>query len=206
RLLLVVLFNEGEACLIPSPYYSGYDSAMLGSGVVPWPVKSLLTGCVDEGISPVSLQRAYRAARAKAVHIRALLLTSPHNPTGRLYSARALLGAVSWAREKGIHIISDEVYANCVHRPGATFRGLGSLHRGGLGKNVHVLYGPAKDLGVAGWRVGALYSENEEVISAVGSMCHSCEASTDTLSLLGQLLNEPGFMGSYMHQHQVRGG
>ncbi|CAM9867196.1 unnamed protein product, partial [Discosporangium mesarthrocarpum] len=91
-----------------------------------------------------------------------------------------------------------QVYANCVHRPGATFRGLGSLLGGGLGQDVHIIYGPGKDLGIAGWRVGAIYSENQEVLAMVGSMCHSCEASTDTLNLLGQLLREPGFMEEYV--------
>lgn len=55
------------------------------------------------------------------------------------------------------------MYANCVHRPTASFRSVGSLlmKRGvggkeegtGMGSDVHVLYGLSKDLGVAGWRV-----------------------------------------------------
>lgn len=50
-----------------------------------------------------------RAAREEDVEIRVLLITSPHNPTGRLYSAKALLGAVAWARKRGLHVIVDEV-------------------------------------------------------------------------------------------------
>lgn len=38
-----------------------------------------------------------------------LLLTSPHNPTGRLYSSKALLAAVAWARKRSLHIVVDEV-------------------------------------------------------------------------------------------------
>lgn len=52
------------------------------------------------------------------------------------------------------------MYANCVHRPNASYRSVGSLLMGsgtdgmvGMGNDVHVLYGLSKDLGVAGWRV-----------------------------------------------------
>lgn len=38
-----------------------------------------------------------------------LLITSPHNPTGRLYSPKALLAAIAWGRKRGLHIIVDEV-------------------------------------------------------------------------------------------------
>lgn len=51
-----------------------------------------------------------RRAKAAGVEIRALLITSPHNPTGRLYSPKALLAAVAWGRKRGLHIIVDEVH------------------------------------------------------------------------------------------------
>ncbi len=50
-----------------------------------------------------------RRAMEAGLEIRMLLITSPHNPTGRLYSAKALLAAVAWGREQGLHIIVDEV-------------------------------------------------------------------------------------------------
>lgn len=52
-----------------------------------------------------------RQARAKAGkhEVRVLLLTSPHNPTGRLYSPKALVAAVAWARKRGLHVVVDEV-------------------------------------------------------------------------------------------------
>ncbi|CAN0563233.1 unnamed protein product, partial [Laminaria digitata] len=50
-----------------------------------------------------------RSARAADVKIRTLLITSPHTPTGRMYSPKALLGAISWARKRSLHIIVDEV-------------------------------------------------------------------------------------------------
>lgn len=50
-----------------------------------------------------------RDAKSAGVKVRVLLLTSPHNPTGRLYSSRALLDAIAWARKRGLHVVVDEV-------------------------------------------------------------------------------------------------
>lgn len=56
-------------------------------------------------------------------------------------------------------LFSHQVYANCIHRPNASFRSVGGLlmadGAAGMGGDVHVLYGLSKDLGVAGWRVGS---------------------------------------------------
>ncbi|CAN0092187.1 unnamed protein product, partial [Hapterophycus canaliculatus] len=134
------------------------DSSGVGGG---------FEGGLDEGISPRVLQESFRLAKASGVRIRMLLITSPHNPTGRLYSPKALLDAISWGRKQNLHIIVDEIYANCIHRPNAQFRSVGSLLMAngasgegqGLGDDVHILYGLAKDLGVAGWRVSTVCRE-----------------------------------------------
>eukprot|EP00752_Nemacystus_decipiens_P004326 g3951.t1 len=219
RLLVVALAERGQGCLIPGPYFPGFDKVLNVAEVKAWMVNrdprkrkagGGLEGGIDEGISPGVLQAALRRARAAGVEIRMLLITSPHNPTGRLYSPKALLAAVAWGRKRGLHIIVDEVYANCVHRPNASYRSVGNLLMGsgtdgivGMGNDVHVLYGLSKDLGVAGWRVGVLYSENTEVVAMVSKMAHTSQASSDTMDLVGHLFREPGFLDEYFGQHQA---
>ncbi|CAM9416345.1 unnamed protein product [Ectocarpus fasciculatus] len=123
-----------------------------------------------------------------------------------MYSPKALLAAVSWGRRRGLQIVVDEVYANCIHRPNASFRSVGSLlmadGAAGMGGDVHVLYGLSKDLGVAGWRVGVLYSENKDVVAMVSKMAHASQASSDTMDLVGRLFREPSFLDDYFTQHQ----
>ncbi|CAM9472569.1 unnamed protein product [Ectocarpus sp. 8 AP-2014] len=124
-----------------------------------------------------------------------------------MYSPKALLSAVSWGRRRGLQIVVDEVYANCIHRPNASFRSVGGLlmadGAAGMGGDVHVLYGLSKDLGVAGWRVGVLYSENKEVVAMVSKMAHASQASSDTMDLVGRLFREPSFLDDYFTQHQA---
>ncbi|CAM9832325.1 unnamed protein product [Ectocarpus sp. 4 AP-2014] len=214
RLLVVALTEEGEGCLIPGPYFPGFDKVLNIAGVRAWVANrdpaeggGGVEGGVDDGISPRVLETALRRARSSGVEIRVLLITSPHNPTGRMYSPKALLAAVSWGRRRGLQIVVDEVYANCIHRPNASFRSVGSLlmadGAAGMGGDVHVLYGLSKDLGVAGWRVGVLYSENKEVVAMVSKMAHASQASSDTMDLVGRLFREPSFLDDYFTQHQA---
>ncbi|CAN0384143.1 unnamed protein product, partial [Laminaria digitata] len=107
-----------------------------------------------------------------------------------------------------------QVYANCIHRPNASFRSVGSLLASGgvkggggtgmgMGNDVHIMYGLSKDLGVAGWRVGVLYTESKEVMSVVSKLVMTSQASSDTMDLVGRLFQEPGFMAEYFRQHQA---
>jgi hypothetical protein len=64
--------------------------------------------CIDAGIAPEALEVAYGAA---SVPVRAMLLTHPHNPSGLLYSDKALQEAMAWAARRGLHVVVDEVGA-----------------------------------------------------------------------------------------------
>jgi aspartate/methionine/tyrosine aminotransferase len=74
----------------------------------------------DQAIAPAVLAAAKVDAEQSGVPVRVLLLTSPHNPTGRCYSAQALLAAVGWAKAAGLHVVVDEIYACSEHGGGST--------------------------------------------------------------------------------------
>ncbi|MDR1294550.1 MAG: succinyldiaminopimelate transaminase [Bifidobacteriaceae bacterium] len=63
------------------------------------------------GATPVPADRADALPRGTAGRARLLWLNSPSNPTGRVASVEELRGAVTWARERGIVVASDECYA-----------------------------------------------------------------------------------------------
>ena len=141
NLALVSLCEPGDAVLIPAPWYAGFDSCVRDPRVsaIPIPVyprqelQSASTGSndsadstdeftmlanVDACLSIENLHTAAVAAAALGRRPRVLLLSSPSNPAGRLYSPSAIQKAVLWARDYGIHTVVDEVYAGSVHRSG----------------------------------------------------------------------------------------
>ena len=133
--LFFTLADEGDVCLIPSPYFTGFDGDLQVTsrvklsmkkvekmattfhsitlqdprvGVSPFPVPCPSLTDIDAGIAPATLDAALWEAGCKG-RVSVLLLTSPHNPTGLAYSAAALRGAVEWCRVKGIQCVVDEV-------------------------------------------------------------------------------------------------
>ena len=64
-------------------------------------------------------------------------------------------------------------------------------------------YGFAKDFGVAGWRVGVLHTLNKPLLSAVGALAHTAEASTLTLNVLAEIIRGPA-TAKYLAEHRDR--
>jgi len=67
--------------------------------------------CVQTLISPYYYFFFLNNRPHSGLRVPALLLCSPDNPTGRIFSEQELRAVFEWAREKRIHLISDEVYA-----------------------------------------------------------------------------------------------
>jgi 1-aminocyclopropane-1-carboxylate synthase len=107
-----------------------------------------------------------------------------------------------FAQRYGLHLVSDEIYAGSLLGPkgAANFVSMGQVafeERGGLGDNVHIVWGFSKAFGISGFRVGALYTQNEDVSNCANAM--SCSpVSSDTQSTLRQLLADHEFVQSYV--------
>lgn len=96
-------------------YFSGFDNNLGARSkvrIIPVPIP-FVDGepSLDDGVSPEALQAVADGAVASSPQCRprALLLTHPHNPFGRLYSNDALRQAVAWASQQGMHVVVDEV-------------------------------------------------------------------------------------------------
>jgi len=88
----------GDAVAYPTPAYPTYEIGALLAGATTVPVadQDLIEGWVDGGEAPANL--------------RLLWLNSPGNPHGRVLSAAALREIVTWARQRGVLVVSDECY------------------------------------------------------------------------------------------------
>ena len=209
QMLLFVLCDQNDGCLIPAPYFTGYDSDVADPRVavkaLPVENPSNRSGLdsVDEGIAPTVLEAARREAVANGTPPKVLLLASPHNPTGKCYSAAALLSAVEWARGAGLHTIADEIYAGSVYGDGAVHTSLIRALDGDLEGDVHVLYGVSKDFGCAGWRVGGVYTKNAAVREAIAPLAHAHEASTRTLAVFQELFADSVGTAAYLSANRA---
>lgn len=106
--LSLLLLDEGDVVLLPTPTYPALynDIQTLAAGrVVDMPMAA-------DGyrFTRAALESAAERAGGRA---RVLLLLNPSNPLGVVHSVDELQLAVGWARERGMHVIVDEVSAGC---------------------------------------------------------------------------------------------
>ncbi|KAG9131435.1 hypothetical protein Leryth_021112 [Lithospermum erythrorhizon] len=102
--------DPGDAFLVPAPYYPGFNRDMkIRTTVELIPVH---TRSSDNFIVTIeALDEAYNQAIKQGKRVKGLLFANPANPVGTMFGRETLHNLLDFAREKNIHIISDEIYA-----------------------------------------------------------------------------------------------
>ncbi|TCL09634.1 arginine:pyruvate transaminase [Shimia isoporae] len=98
----VATCNAGDRALYIDPYYATYPGTIRGVGAEPVVVRTH----AEDAFQPRAEDIAAEAAKGAA----SLLINSPNNPTGTVYSAETLEGIAAVCREHDLWLISDEVY------------------------------------------------------------------------------------------------
>ncbi|NMM95037.1 pyridoxal phosphate-dependent aminotransferase [Bifidobacterium oedipodis] len=141
-----VLLNDGDEVIIPTPYWTSYPEAVKLAGGVP--VTVFAGGDVNFEPSIEALEAA-RTERTKAI-----IVNSPNNPTGAVWSPETVKAIGEWAVEHHIWVISDEIYEHLNYDEAHT------TYIGAVVPEVRnqliVLNGVAKTYAMPGWRVGWL--------------------------------------------------
>lgn len=141
------LFGPGDEVLIPAPYWTSYPEIITIARARPVFVM---------GDEANSLKVDVAALEAKRTpHTRGLILNSPSNPTGSVYTRAELDAVVRWTSEHGIWVISDEIYGRMCYtgdRAASVLDLDPSLH-----ERLIVVDGASKTFAMTGWRIGFSY-------------------------------------------------
>jgi aspartate aminotransferase len=141
--LAVALLNPGDEVLVPSPYWVSYPEQARLVGAVPVAVATREATGFD--LDPERL-RAAVTPRTKAI-----ILNSPNNPTGAVFSPAALAAVARLAVERNLFVVSDECYE------ALTFEGrhvsIAALDRE-LKARTLVINTCSKAYAMTGWRIG----------------------------------------------------
>ena len=154
-------------------------------------------------VSRNCLQKAYKETSAKKLRARAILLSSPNNPTGCVYDIETLMMILAFAKQYDLHVICDEIYGGSVFGS-PEFQSIARVMSEDDVDRVHIIYGLSKDLGLPGLRVGVLYTENAKVLSAAKKMSRVYSVSTQTQFFLSHLLTDLAFVTDYLAENQQR--
>jgi aspartate aminotransferase len=156
--VVYALVDPGDEVIIPAPYWVSYPEQVRAVGAIPIIVET--DSEQDFKINPRALREAITE------HTRLVILNSPSNPTGSVYTRDELSALAEVLVEKQVPVLSDEVYDELVY--GKEFTSIAS--RGEEIYKLTVVSGAvSKTYAMTGWRIG--YAAGPaEVIAAAGRL------------------------------------
>jgi aspartate/methionine/tyrosine aminotransferase/2-polyprenyl-6-methoxyphenol hydroxylase-like FAD-dependent oxidoreductase len=144
--------NAGDEVLIPDPVDFLLHHTVQRAGAVPVGVR----------VGPATTAEEFIAGMEKhfTARTRMLWLCNPHNPLGVVYSREWLQKVAEWAIERGLRIVSDEIWSDIVYTPHEHVS-LASISPE-IDRNTVTVYGFSKNFALAGLRVGAAICADQE--------------------------------------------
>lgn len=168
--LFQVLLNDGDEVLIPSPYWVSYPEQVKLAGGVPVYI---------EGIEANQFKiTGEQLANSISERTKAVIINSPSNPTGILYTEEELLELGKVCLEKDILIVSDEIYEKLVY---GDFKHVSIAQLSPeLKEQTIIINGVSKSHSMTGWRIGYA-AGNKQIIEAMTNLAsHSTSNPTTT--------------------------
>ncbi|OUM70006.1 hypothetical protein PIROE2DRAFT_29491, partial [Piromyces sp. E2] len=186
-----VLFDHGDAVLVPGPYYGGFEADLkYGSRVYTIPVPHCEGDClkVDEAALEKALKNANRP-------IKGIIIANPNNPFGRCYSAEQLLLFCNFAKSHGLIVICDEIYGLSTWRDITEEnieegKCIEDYHYLPDPENTHGLWGFSKDFCLNGLRIGCTISYSKTVMAAMQKICFLTCIPTNIDNILVNILSD----------------
>lgn len=166
--LFQVLLNEGDEVIVPSPYWVSYLDQVKLAGGVPVIIEGKESNLFK--ITPEQLDQAITD------RTRAVVINSPSNPTGMLYTREELAALGQVCIERDILIISDEIYEHLIY-DGPKHVSIASLSPE-LYERTFVINGVSKTYSMTGWRIGFVAGAKEVIAAVTDLSSHSTSNAT----------------------------
>ncbi|MCL4503964.1 MAG: pyridoxal phosphate-dependent aminotransferase [Deltaproteobacteria bacterium] len=166
--LFQIMFEPGDEVIIPAPFWVSYVPMAMLAEAVPVVVPT-------QEANGFKLTAAELKARLTP-KTKALVLNSPSNPTGGVYTKKELEALGQVVLEHGLYVISDDIYDKILF-DGAKFVNLAMLDPE-LKARTFILNGVSKTYAMTGWRIGYLAGPAEGIAAATNLQSQSTSNPT----------------------------
>lgn len=146
--------NEGDEVILLEPFFDTYLPAVLNAGGIP---RYVPMRPPSWSFNPVELRAAFNARTG------AIILNSPHNPTGRVFTHEELMLIAELCIEHDVIVISDEVYEHLTY---GTHRHIPMATLPGMFERTLTISSAAKTFSFTGWKIGWIMGAPELVTGA----------------------------------------
>lgn len=190
--LFQVLLNDGDEVIIPTPYWVSYPEQVKLAGGVPVYVDGLEEN--EYKITPDQLKQVI-TDKTKAV-----IINSPSNPTGMLYSEQELLALGEVCLTENILIVSDEIYEKLVYGDDKHVS-IAELSPE-LKEQTIIINGVSKSHSMTGWRIGYA-AGNKELIAAMTNLASHSTSNPTTTAQYGAIAAYAGSQDAVEEMRQA---
>ncbi len=157
--LFQAVIDEGDEVIIPAPYWVTYPEIVIYSGGTP-----VIVETDEQSGFKMSAKELQAAITSKT---KMVVLTSPSNPTGSIYSKDELAEIAQVLEGTDILVASDEMYEKLIYEEG--FTSTASISEDMFQRTI-TINGLSKSVAMTGWRFGYLATPKKELISAMNKL------------------------------------
>ncbi|MCI1857080.1 MAG: pyridoxal phosphate-dependent aminotransferase [Sporolactobacillus sp.] len=170
-LLFQALLNPGDEVVIPAPFWVSYPEQVKLAGGVPIAV-------------PTTAERQFKITETDLERVitpktKALILNSPSNPTGMIYTKEELKPIADFCLKHHLLIVSDEIYEKLVYN-GNRFYSIAQLSDE-VKRHTVVINGVSKSHAMTGWRIGYA-AGNQQLIKAMTNVASHSTSNPASVS------------------------
>ena len=139
------ILNDGDEVIIPAPYWLSYSEMVSIAGGTPV-------------ILPTRKENNFMVTKEELESVwtpktKAIVIISPSNPTGMVYTKEDLQPIADFAVEKDLYVISDEIYEKLIYEENKKHVSIASLNNDIFSRTI-VINGVSKSYSMTGWRIG----------------------------------------------------
>lgn len=214
-----VLCDAGDVAVFPVPSYPVYKQDIGNkSGVERYDLvtHSDLSQLQDAPpLTVAMLEKARTAIEGQGKKFRLLVLTSPDNPTGQVYTRAQQDAVAEYCIDHQIHLVFNEIYglsllnsdehaATDNPSSAAPFSSFAKVMNEKKSDYLHYWYALSKDFGASGFRVGVVYSLNQAFLKGYANFNAPHMVSNHTQWLFQSVFEDEAFLTGYIRTNQQR--